>query len=48
MTPDELQKLPIAMAYVPWQVWDETYDAARALCRGTIFPQLDLPFGYGG
>ncbi|MBR4956081.1 MAG: spore coat associated protein CotJA [Clostridia bacterium] len=36
------------MAYVPWQNWSETYDNQRALCRGTIFPQLDLPFGYGG
>lgn len=48
MTANELSKLPLAMAYVPWQSWCETYDAQRALCRGTIFPQLDLPFGFGG
>ena len=48
MTTEELGKLPLAMAYVPWQSWTETYDSARALCRGTIFPQLDLPFGFGG
>ncbi|MBR2472605.1 MAG: spore coat associated protein CotJA [Clostridia bacterium] len=48
MTTEELGKLPLAMAYVPWQCWGETYDAARALSRGTIFPQLDLPFGFGG
>ena len=23
---------PIAMAYVPWQRWGETYDAEKALC----------------
>jgi len=48
MTTEELGKLPLAMAYVPWQCWGETYDAERALSRGTIFPQLDLPFGFGG
>lgn len=48
MTMEELSKLPLAMAYVPWQNWGETYDSAKALCRGTIFPQLDLPFGFGG
>ena len=48
ITLQELSNLPLAMAYVPWQNWSETYDNQRALCRGTIFPQLDLPFGYGG
>jgi hypothetical protein len=48
MTLQELPNLALAMAYVPWQSWSETYDSQRALCRGTIFPQLDLPFGYGG
>ena len=48
MTLQELANLPLAMAYVPWQSWSETYDSQRAFCRGTIFPQLDLPFGYGG
>lgn len=40
----ELQELPLAMAYVPIQSWGDTYSASRALCRGTLFPQLDLPF----
>ena len=35
----ELRELPLAMAYVPIQ--------SRALCRGTLFPQLDLPFERG-
>ena len=29
---------PIAMAYVPWQHWGETYDAENALANGTLFP----------
>ena len=39
---------PLAMAYVPWQRWCETYEPAEALHRGTIFPELDLPFLGGG
>ncbi len=38
------EKTPIAMAYVPFQEWEKTYDAHIALCRGTIFPSLDKPF----
>lgn len=41
----ELQELPLAMAYVPIQAWGDTYSPCRALCRGTLFPILDLPFG---
>ena len=39
---------PLAMAYVPVQTWGETYSPDRALCRGTLFPALDLPFERGG
>lgn len=39
-----LYQLPLAMAYVPMQRWCGTYDPCRALQRGTIFPELDLPF----
>ncbi len=35
---------PLAMAYVPVQVWNQTYDPEVGICRGTIFPELDLPF----
>ncbi|MBQ7004290.1 MAG: spore coat associated protein CotJA [Oscillospiraceae bacterium] len=35
---------PIGMAYVPYQQWQEPYDADMALDRGTMFPELDLPF----
>lgn len=40
----ELQDLPLAMAYVPIQSWGDTYAPCKALNRGTLFPQLDLPF----
>ncbi len=39
---------PLAMAYVPWQRWCETYEPALAHDRGTIFPELDKPFLAGG
>ena len=39
----------LAMAYVPWQRFEKTYDLNEALDVGTIFPELDLPFlGYKG
>ncbi len=39
---------PLAMAYVPMQQWCETYEPAEGWHRGTIFPELDLPFLGGG
>ena len=36
---------PLAMAYSPMQVWRRVYDPEDGLCRGTIFAELDLPFG---
>ncbi len=40
---------PYAMAYVPYQQWNQIYDPSRALRAGTIFPCLDKPFcGKGG
>ena len=41
---DILSGLPLAMAYVPMQKWNETYEPAMALARGTLFPELDKPF----
>ena len=37
-------------AYVPAQTADlrNIYDPATGLCRGTIFPTLDLPLGVYG
>ena len=42
-----LNNLPLAMSYVPFQNWNKTYDLAIGLERGTIFPDLDLPFKGG-
>jgi len=39
--------LSLAMAYVPMQCWGQTYEPSTALQRGTIFPELDLPFCCG-
>ena len=39
-----LGSLPIAMTYTPMQQWKTTYSAEEALQRGTLFPELDLPF----
>lgn len=41
--------MPLAMAYVPWQTWQNIYDAEKGFCNGTIFQELNLPFkGVGG
>lgn len=37
------EKTPLAMAYVPFQCWGDTYDPENALCAGTLFPDLDFP-----
>ncbi len=44
---DRLSGMPIAMGYVPWQKWKQTYSLEQGLTRGTIFPELDLPFVMG-
>ena len=46
---DVLSDMALAMAYVPWQMWRNIYDAEKGFCRGTIFEELDKPFrGMGG
>lgn len=42
-----IDQYPVAMAYVPWQRWQQTYPLDQALDRGTIFPDLDKPFVMG-
>ena len=37
----------LAMMYVPYQRFENLYDEEKALDRGTLFAELDLPF-YGG
>lgn len=40
-----IDKFPIAMAYVPWQKFEKLYDdLEKAYCSGTIFPELNKPF----
>lgn len=46
-SPGGVENYPLAMAYVPWQQWEQTYTLDRGLQRGTIFPELDLPFVMG-
>ena len=38
----------IAMATIPCQSWNETYDLDKALKEGTIFPELNKVFYCGG
>lgn len=42
----QVDDMALTMAYVPWQQFSETYEPAKALMVGTIFPELDKPF-YG-
>jgi len=34
----------LAFAYVPFQKYENLYNTEKALCRGTIFKDLDVPF----
>ena len=46
---DAWNDMSLAMAYVPWQMWRDIYEAEKGFCRGTIFQELDKPFlGKGG
>lgn len=46
---DAFEGMPLAMAYVPWQMWRNIYDAEKGFSCGTIFEELDKPFrGMGG
>lgn len=42
---DNSERFPLAMAYVPWQHFEGTYeDLEKAYYAGTIFPELNKPF----
>ena len=42
------QNISLAMAYVPYQNWQNIYDIDDGFKAGTIFADLDKPFlGYG-
>lgn len=46
---DALEGMPLAMAYVPWQMWRNLYDVEKGFACGTIFEELNKPFrGAGG
>ena len=42
-----INQMPFGMGYVPWQRWGQTYPVEQGFARGTIFPDLDLPFVMG-
>ncbi len=37
--------MPLAMVYSPCQIWRGIYDCETALRRGTLFKELDKPWG---
>lgn len=39
-----MDRFPVAMAYVPWQQYHTTYDLCQSFAQGTIFPELNRPF----
>lgn len=45
---DAMQGFPLAMAYIPWQTWQNVSDGARGLEQGSIFEELIFPFEYAG
>lgn len=40
----DMDDMALAMAYVPWQRFDQVYEPDKALKYGTIFPELNKPF----
>lgn len=45
---DAVDVCRVGMTYVPMQRWRDIYDPKKALSRGTIFAELDMPFLGGG
>ena len=43
-----LNDRPLAMAYVPFQVFEELFEESKAFMVGTAFPSLLKPFMRGG
>ncbi len=42
-----VDQLPLASTYAPMQVFRNLYSPEEALCRGTLYRELDLPFRGG-
>lgn len=40
MTPS----LKLAQAYMPFQVMNKVFSPKEALCKGTLFPELYMPY----
>ena len=40
-------KTPLAMSYIYFQQWGDTFSPDVALQNGTLFPDLDKPFERG-
>ena len=36
--------LKLAHAYVPYQVMNKVFSSKEALCKGTLFPELYMPY----
>lgn len=47
-TESEMQGVHLAMAYMPWQKFGETFSSSDGFQKGTIFPELFKPFQRGG
>ncbi len=39
-----LSGFPLAMVYSPYQQFDNLYEPDEAICKGTLFAELDKPF----
>ncbi|WP_425447587.1 spore coat associated protein CotJA [Dethiothermospora halolimnae] len=44
--PRKVPKKELAEAYVPFQVMGKVYEPRKALCKGTLFPELYRPYKY--
>ena len=45
LSTEQIDQFPVAMAYVPWQRFHGiSENLEEAYQKGTIFPELDLPF----
>jgi hypothetical protein len=42
--PGQCNNCYLAIANIPMQQWNGTYSVEQGFMRGTIFPELDLPF----
>lgn len=43
-----IDDMPLAMAYVPWQRWQNIMEAEKGFSCGTIFADLNKPFCRAG